>query len=497
MRLSFGIRTLLSASMVGLALVVSMVALGIQTGLALRSTIAAAAARSLALAQESAVLSGRAASAAGHGRGEAAVAADRVLAALFESALASDPTIIDLGVYDTRGHVLTHSMPARVGDALPHRPPLGGLVEGGLVRQALRLLGPAQVYEQTVPLRAGDRDFGEVRVGVSSALLRAQLLESLRAGLWTSLVALLLAIAMALAFAQLLSRRMRNVVTGLERLREGEFGYRTSVEGRDELARLASSINALGERLQSARARVAIGEAAPGELLDATSRVAAWAKMASGLAHEMADPLNAAALHLGHLKRKWLAPTPEAADHLRVLENELKRLEQIVVGFRPFSMLGELKTTWFDPRTLLADVAERARATLQPRRIEVRLDFGDLPERFWGDPALLSQALSNLIANAEQAMPGGGVIDVEAMFHDGHLEITVCDEGIGIPEELQTMIFDLYFTTRPGGSGIGLAVVQHVAQLHGGRVQLRSTRGEGTRITLMLPARKLEALGVA
>jgi signal transduction histidine kinase len=314
----------------------------------------------------------------------------------------------------------------------------------------------------------------------------------LRTGLWVVLAALILALALGIMFAQLLSRRVKDAVAGLERLREGEFGYRLHVEGRDELALLASTINALGERMENARVNTVERGADPSELLDATGRMAEWAKVASGLAHEIADPLNAAALHLGRLKRKLTNPEPEAARHLHELETELNRLEQVLVGFRRFAMLGRIQPEFFSPGELVADIAERAEESLRERRTTIRVERAALPERFWGDAALIRRAVSNLISNAEEAMPGGGGILLAARGTEGGLEIEVRDEGQGIPPEMLPRVFDFHFTTRSEGTGIGLAVVKQVARMHGGSVHIESEPGEGTRVVMRFPVRTLE-----
>src|SRR5207253_2765585 len=195
---------------------------------------------------------------------------------------------------------------------------------------------------------------------------------------------------------------------------------------------------------------------------------------------------NAAALHLGQLKRKSKSPSPAAARHLHVLEDELKRLERIVAGFRRFTVLGEMRAEWFDLRSLLEEIAERTSETTSSR-IEVEAEVSQAPRRFWGDPALLQQAITNLLSNAEQAMPGGGKVRLAAQELEDAVAIHVADHGIGIPAEIQSRIFDHSFTTKQGGSGIGLAVVQQVVRLHGGRIRLRSRADEGTQVTLELP----------
>jgi signal transduction histidine kinase len=298
---------------------------------------------------------------------------------------------------------------------------------------------------------------------------------------------------LALVFAHLIARRVRRVVAGLERLSEGEFGHRLQVEGRDELAGLATSINELAERLEAARLSAAMGRLDRNEFLHTTGEMAEWARFASGLAHEMADPLNAAALHLGHLKRRWQDPAPEAARHLQVLEQELKHLEQIIVGFRRFAMLGEMRARWFDPTEVLSGMADRAAEVLGEKRSRLHVEAAGLPRQFWGDPILIQQALVNLVANADQAMPEGGDITLAATAGGETLDLEVLDRGVGVPEAIRDRIFDPYFTTRSEGSGIGLSVVLQVARLHGGDVRVSARTGGGTRVRLRLPVRRVEA----
>jgi signal transduction histidine kinase len=497
MKFSFGMRALLFASMVGLALFVVAIAVATSTGLAVRDTVNASVLRARAYANEAARLAAKAASAGPASTAADSIARDPVLDGLFEAALASDPTLIDLGVYDTRGRALKHSLPDRQGEVQERRPPLSILEGGTVLTQARRLLGRTRVYEEIVPLEAGDRSFGEVRVGVSTALQRALLLQSLRTGAWVAAAALGVSLLLALTFAGVLARRIGRAIEGLEKIARGQFGHRLAVEGRDELALLASSINSLGERLEADRGRVAAGQQAPETLLETTGQMAAWARVASGLMHQMADPLNAAALHLNRLRRKWAAPPGEAERHLDVLESEMERLSQIIAGFRRFALIGGWKPEWFDLRAALEEEGQRARDAGRARRVDVRLDLRDLPDRYHSDPALLRQAVSNLLTNAIEAMPGGGELRLSARAVAEGIEIEVADQGVGIPEDVQQRVFDLYFTTRREGTGIGLAVVRQVVQLHGGRVGLESKPGQGTRVTMALPQRSAETVGVA
>jgi signal transduction histidine kinase len=490
-----GLQVSLSVAMSGIALLVSLLAIAAHTGLEVRGTVMRSAQRTRDAAQQAALVASRAGE---RENGNVhALRDDPALRALFESAQAGDPTLFDLAVTDPAGIIVAHSDTTRVGHVVEVRPTLESLESGDVMAETVRLLGAPRTYDEVIVLQAAGRPFGSVRVGVSTTLLRAQLIESLSAGLWVTALSIAIALIVALLWAQVLSARVRAVVAGLERFREGQFAYRLNVQGGDELSLLASSINALGERLEAARRRAAAGDTNTDELLAATGQLSAWAKVASGLAHEMADPLNATQLHLKHLKRKWKEPPEEAMRHLQVLEDELGRLDTIVQGFRRFAMLGEMQSQWFDLRALLEEIAERTRESAHRSRIDVRAETSDAPRRFWGDPKLLRQALSNLMANAEQAMPGGGQLTVAAHKVRDAVDVCVADQGIGIPAELQNRVFDFYFTTKAEGSGIGLAIVRQVAQLHGGNVDLQSAPGQGTRITLHLPARAGALAGVA
>jgi len=217
-KLPFSIRASLSLSMVGLAVLVAVLAIGVHMALAVQGIVHASAERSRALAQQTAWLASRVAPT---GRSaESAIRNDRALEALFESALAGDPTVYDLAIVDRRGTVLIQSQELRVGRQAAIRPSIDALEEGNVLVQGARLLGPSRAYEVRVPMHSDGRPFGEVRIGVSTALMKTALLESLRAGLWVTAVALLLAILVALISAELLSRRVRVMTTGLERLQD-------------------------------------------------------------------------------------------------------------------------------------------------------------------------------------------------------------------------------------------------------------------------------------
>jgi PAS domain S-box-containing protein len=214
-------------------------------------------------------------------------------------------------------------------------------------------------------------------------------------------------------------------------------------------------------------------------------RVDALGQMASAVAHQIRSPLNAMVLHLAVLRER---ADGEAQRHLDVLEQEVRRLDEVIQGFlrlaRPERV--ELQPVRLD--AVVREVLERwaPRAEAGGVRLEPAID-ADLPP-VAANPELLKEALSNIMANAVDAMPEGGNLRV-ALVHraGGGVVVSVRDSGGGIRPDVLPRVFDPYFTTKEKGTGIGLALVRRIAELHGGEVGVDSAVGRGTTVTVTLP----------
>lgn len=224
-------------------------------------------------------------------------------------------------------------------------------------------------------------------------------------------------------------------------------------------------------------------------LVDYSLRLAELGRLTSGVAHEVKNPLNAMTIHLELLRGFLPRDSAEARESLEVIGKEIRRLDRVVQGFLKFVRPQELHLRPLDVAALFQDVAglvevEAAQAAV---RLESAVALGTAA--LMGDPDLLRQALLNLVQNAIQAMPQGGVVSLTAApGAEGEIALAVEDHGVGIPEEDLEKVFRLYYTTKPEGNGIGLALVYRIVQLHGGTVRLRSTVGRGTTVTVALPA---------
>ncbi|MBI2892777.1 MAG: hypothetical protein HYY06_04445 [Deltaproteobacteria bacterium] len=217
-------------------------------------------------------------------------------------------------------------------------------------------------------------------------------------------------------------------------------------------------------------------------------RMAVVGKLAAGLAHEINNPLGAMVLFTQHAL-KGIAPEDPLADHLQTVLRNANLCKKIVKDLLEYARRRPPERIDLDLAALLGDVVR----TLSPGadgamiRIQSRIDAG-VPARFCGDPDQLRQVLVNLGLNAIEAMSSGGTLELLVRCPDrAHLSIDVSDTGPGIPAEDRERIFSAFFTTKPGGTGLGLAVARDLVAAHGGTLDFASEGGKGTTFTATLP----------
>ncbi|MGB7845943.1 MAG: ATP-binding protein [Candidatus Acidiferrum sp.] len=222
--------------------------------------------------------------------------------------------------------------------------------------------------------------------------------------------------------------------------------------------------------------------------LQVSERLAAVGRITAGVAHEVKNPLNSMRLWLENLKESLPPKTSDGAmQAVHVLDAEIDRLDAVVKRFLDFSRPMDVRLEPTQLRELLQEVLEVAGPQLRRANVQVaQLLPIDVPEAFV-DRALLKQAILNLVLNAVDAMPTGGQLQLTLSRRGDMAEITVGDTGKGIPLEHRQKVFQLFFTTTPGGSGIGLASTFRIVQLHNGSIDFTSEVGRGTTFRIELP----------
>jgi signal transduction histidine kinase len=244
-------------------------------------------------------------------------------------------------------------------------------------------------------------------------------------------------------------------------------------------------------------------------------KLVALGRLTAGIAHEVKNPLNAMMIHLELLRTKirnmvMSADAPQVAavagtlalsrpaspppfvsgmlEHVEIIESEIRRLDEVVQGFLKFSRPEDLRLQPVRVPALFDEIVPVIQPEARKNNVRVLVECPPSLPPINGDAGMLRQVVLNLALNACQAMAGGGTLRlVGAQAAKGRVELRVEDTGVGIPPENLQKIFDLYFTTKHHGTGIGLSMVYRIVQLHDGEIEVQSTPGRGTTFRLLLP----------
>ncbi len=526
------------------------------------------------------------------------------LNSVVESAVGYSPTIYEVSISDRDGIVLISSDASLRGEKVASRPSVPSLVRAGFFQQLRTLYGPPQVYEDSLPFNLGTGPFGDIRVGLSSTLIRSEISSLLESAGWYALASVLLSTLLAFVVSRASLAPIERISAQLDRISAGEFDLEP-VERGDELGAVSTKIIGIGKQLrdvreifstlrenldqvmsgledglllfnadgravlvspsvenflhgrpdelrgrrvseifppghpvrnalgiegddivpiegaevtlESATGRHRIGLSAQvirehgvrmgtlvtlrdvesieriGNQLQVSERLAALGRVTAGVAHEVKNPLNSMRLWLEVLKANMPVEL-EAQQAVKMLDSEIDRLDRAVKTFLNFTKPVEFKLEETDLRVLLDEVLDAARPAISRAGVELRVD---LPSEFppvLVDHQLMHQAVFNLLLNACEFSSPGGQIMLSLRRSGESAVISVADTGVGISAEDKKKIFQLFFTTRPGGTGIGLANTFRFVQLHNGRIEFDSEVGRGTTFRVELPlARSIES----
>jgi two-component system sensor histidine kinase HydH len=223
-------------------------------------------------------------------------------------------------------------------------------------------------------------------------------------------------------------------------------------------------------------------------------RLAQWGALAAGLAHEVNNPLSTMSIGLDLLREDLQGRPHVSSAHLLpridLLLREVGHLQRIVQDFLRLAREPQLDLRERDPHRLLEEVLALLGPELELARIAVTTQLDRTVTLLRLDPDLFRQVLMNVFRNAIQAMPEGGTLTVLTRGTPDDFSFEIIDTGRGIPPELLGRIFDGFFSTRPGGTGIGLTIARQIVDQHKGRISCESAPGRGTRFLITLPREK-------
>jgi signal transduction histidine kinase len=221
--------------------------------------------------------------------------------------------------------------------------------------------------------------------------------------------------------------------------------------------------------------------------IELSRRMSASGRLTRGVAHEVKNPINAIVLHLQLLQSKLQQDDPDTRRHMNIIDSEIHRLDRVVQILVDFTRPRDLHVEEVDLRRILYDVWLLSAPDAERHGVNVTRDLPGEVLNVKVDNDLMKQAILNVVLNGVQAMPNGGTLAISARKEEETVITEISDQGTGIPPEVQEKIFELYFTTKKDGSGIGLAQTYQILQWHYGSVEFQSVPGVGTTFRLRLP----------
>jgi len=213
--------------------------------------------------------------------------------------------------------------------------------------------------------------------------------------------------------------------------------------------------------------------------------------LASSISHEIKNPLSAMALHAeileGRLKKVEFDQKSQVMHSLETLQSESRRLNRIIQQFLTLARPAKLELNLINLNKVIEEVLELVHQQAQEDGISLTSDLDPMLGVIYGDEDQLKQVILNIILNAFSATEAGGRVEVTSRMSADRISVLIRDTGRGIPEEIREKIFDLYFSTKKDGGGVGLSVCKNIIKAHDGQIDFESEPGKGTLFIISLP----------
>lgn len=289
-------------------------------------------------------------------------------------------------------------------------------------------------------------------------------------------IAIAIAIMMAI-WVTITLRPLRRLRAAAKRIGGGDYASRIDERGPAEVSELAREFNSMARAVEERERELVRSE-----------RLAAVGKLSAMITHEIRNPLSAIGLN-AELLDDELAGNAEGRALCRAIHREVDRLTAITEEYLAFGKLPKPKIASEHVNAMVDALAAFVREDLAAKHIALEVDLSDTDPMALVDASQLRQCLVNLVRNAAEAVAskGGGLVTLRTRKAGDRAVIEVEDTGVGIAPEVLPRLFDTFFSTKEGGSGLGLALTQQIVKDHGGDLGVASTVGRGTTFTVSIP----------
>jgi signal transduction histidine kinase len=430
------------------------------------------------------------------------VANDPDISNMLFRTMALSAALLEINVAGEDGSILASSNPSRIGQPLAHLENFSDWRGRSLYRRLADLTVRKPDYQVVVPLGVGQQSIFTIQVVTSSLFLIDPVLPQVSTVAEVAAGSLFVSLLLAGFATSRALRPLKRIEATIDRIAQGDYHGeepRSAEHRSPEFVALESKLNLLGQKFSGARQDNTLLKrslddkiASMASQFDVATRLAAISRISGGVAHEIKNPLNAISLRLDLLRAHAEAQQDGLIPEIDILSNEVRRLDRVVKTFLDFSRPLEVRFADVDLAGLAGEVANLMTPQARASGVEMHFEAPAEAALMRGDADLLKQAILNLVTNALEAMKNdgkdGGVLSLKVERAGETVAVEIADNGPGIPPEVRDKVFQLYFTTKERGSGIGLAMTYRAVQLHNGTVDFTSELGRGTTFRLQFPA---------
>ena len=279
-------------------------------------------------------------------------------------------------------------------------------------------------------------------------------------------------------FVEFTAKPLKKLVIATQKVADGDLGYKVEIQTKDEIGALATSFNAMTERLRETQDKLVM-----------TERLAASGRLAADVAHEINNPLAIMKNYIYLIRKKRMKEDDPNQQTLAIIDGEIDRISRIITQFTDFYRGSQLQLQLEE-----VDILDPLKEVIELYRVKLKENDILLEERLTDSGKVLAsrdklkQVFLNLVKNAEEAIPDDGKIIIETSREDGRIYVSVTDTGMGINAEDIGRVFDPFFTTKGvKGFGLGLSVTYGIIKNFGGDIEVQSEAGKGTTFKVMLP----------
>ncbi len=270
------------------------------------------------------------------------------------------------------------------------------------------------------------------------------------------------------------SQSLKKLNEGTARIGKGDLGYILETDAKDEIGDLTRSLDIMRRNLQLTQGKLVLQE-----------KLAAIGKLSGSVAHDIRNPLGAISNSIFYLKLISNDQTDsKVMKHISLMERQVERVSEIINDLMEFSRENEPELVKGDINRLIIRSVESIQL---PDSIQLVTELDQSLPTFSFDATQIDRIISNLLSNAIQAMPDGGMITVLSRIAGKYIEVEMRDDGVGIAREKNKNIFEPLYTTKSKGVGLGLSIVKTFVEKHNGTIEVESEKGKGTSFTVKLP----------